>query len=113
MLGQDPCAGPGQGAVDDRQEAAAPLARQALRQFEVAPRRRIDLHDRLRQDALRRLQIGAASLLGQCHVIDERTGGGDLRAAELAEPVERPDPVKIFKAPPRRFAVEARVGERR
>src|SRR5205823_7082180 len=94
MLRQEARAGAGQGAVDRRQKTTAPLAREALGQFEVAARRGVDLHDRAGEDALRRHQIGRAALLcpallSEGDVIDERTRGGDLGAAELAEPVER------------------------
>ena len=63
MLGEKARAGAGQGAIDRRQKTAAPLAREALGQFEVAPRRSVDLHDRAGDDALRRHQIGGAALL--------------------------------------------------
>ena len=112
MFGEKPPAGAGQGAVDRRQQAAAPFARQAHGQFEVAPRRRVDLHHRLGQHSLRRREIGCPARLGQRDIIDERPGRGDLGPAEIAEPVERSDPVEAFEPPPCRLAVEARVGER-
>ena len=58
-------------------------------QFEIAPRRRVDLHDRAGGEPARRLQQRQRALLGQRDVIDERAGGGELGAAEAAEPVER------------------------
>ena len=44
IIGQEPRAGAGLGAIDRREEAAVAIAGQALGQFEIAPRRRIDLH---------------------------------------------------------------------
>src|SRR5256885_5508421 len=37
-------AGAGDGAVDDREQTAAPLARERLGELEIAPRRGVDLH---------------------------------------------------------------------
>ena len=110
MLGEKARAGAGQGAIDRRQKTAAPLAREALGQFEVAPRRGVDLHDRAGENALRWHQIGGAALLCQRDVIDERAGGGDLGPSELAEPVERLNAIEVFKPPPRRLAVKPRIG---
>ena len=112
MIGQQPRAGRSDGAVDRRQQAAAALARRIGDQFEIAPGRRVDLHDRARHHPARRFEVWRPALLGQADVIDERAGGGDLGPAEIAEPVECCDPVELLEPPAGHAALEAGIGQR-
>ncbi len=113
MLGQEPRPTGGDGPVERRQEAAAALAREARRQFEIAPGRRVDLHDRPRRHPPRRFEMRRPALLGEADIIDERAGRGDFRPPEIAEAVERLDPIEGFEAPARPVAIEPGIGERR
>ncbi len=113
MIGEEPRAGSRDGPVDRRGEAALALAREGCRQFEIAPGRGVDLHDRGGHDLPRRLQVRRPALLGQPDVINEGAGGGELGAAKTAEPVERADPVEFLQTAARRLALEAGIGERR
>src|SRR5438105_13090128 len=110
MLGEEPGPGRGNGAVDRREQAAYALAAEARRQFEVAPGGGVDLHDRARHHPPRRLQMRRAALLGQTDVIDQRPGGGELGAAEIAEPVEGLDTLRLVEPASPGVALEARVG---
>ena len=100
-------------AVDDGEQAAAPLARKCRRELEVAPRRRIDLEHRPRPHLLQRLEARQLALLGELDVIEERPRGGELGAAEAAEAVERLDAIIGLEPAPAAVAVEARGGLRR
>ena len=77
-----------------REQAAAPLAVESLGQFEIAAGGGIDLHHRAVGEAARRREARQLALLRQLDVVDQRAGGGDLGAAEGAEPVERADAVE-------------------
>ena len=96
--------------VDRREKAPLALAGEGRHQLEVAPCRRVDLHDRARHDAPWRVEMCRSSLLGQADIVDQRAAGGDLRAAEIAEPVECLDPVELLQPTPSRVALETRVG---
>ena len=112
MIGQQSRARRGDGAVDRRQQASAALPGAARHQFEIAPGRGVDLHDRAGHDPPRRFEMWRLSLLGQADIIDQCARRGDLGAAEIAKAVERADPVEVFEPAAGRVAVEAGVGQR-
>ncbi len=113
VIGEEAGAGPGHRMVDRREQAPLALAGEGRHEFEIAPRRRIDLHDRCRHDLPGRFEMRRPSLLGQPDVIHEGAGSGELGAAKTAEPVERADPVEFLQAAARRLALEAGIGQRR
>ncbi len=110
---QAPRAGPGHGPVDRGEQAAAPLARQRLDQFQIAPGRGIDLHDRADAQAARLAELGQFAALGQVDIFDEGAAGSAFRTAEGAEPVQRADAIELGQALAAGFAVEAGIGLRR
>src|SRR5579875_3049734 len=108
-----PRAGRRHRAVDRRQQAALALPGERRHEFEIAPRRGVDLHDRTRHDAARRLEIGRRILLGQGEIVDQRPGGGQFGAPEGPEAVEGADLIEAFEAAAPGLAVKAGVGQRR
>ncbi len=58
--------------------------RSARREFESAPVRRIDLHDRSRRHPPRRLEMRRPALPGEADIIDGRPRRGDFRPSEGA-----------------------------
>ncbi len=103
-------AGAGDRAVDGGQQAALALAGQGAGQFQVAPRRGVDLHDRALRHLARRIEPGHPAFLRQLDIVHQRAGRRDLRPAEIAEGVERSDPEKIEQALAAIFAIETTVG---
>ncbi len=61
-------------------------------QLEVAAGGGVDLHDVRLAPAGAAAQARQLAGLGQLDIVDERAGGGDLRAAEGAEAFEAPTP---------------------
>ena len=79
----------GGGAVDGGQKRALAPARKRLRQFEVAPRGRVDLHRAARGLAHRRAQKRQVPALGHVEIIGNRAHRCQLGTAEAAEAVQR------------------------
>jgi hypothetical protein len=112
MLGEQPRPRRSDGAVDGRQQASLALPGEAPHQLEVAPSRRVNLHDRAGHDAPWRFEICRLPLLGQADVINECAPRRELGAAEIAEPVERAHSVELLEPPAARVALEAWVRQR-
>ena len=106
-------AGAGDAAVDGREQAALALAGEGLAEFEIAPRRRVDLQERARGELARWQQRRHLALLRQRDVIDERARSRQLGAAEIAEAVEHAYAVERLEPLAPVLAVEARIRERR
>src|SRR5215471_19315768 len=106
MVSKKPCARGCDSPIDCRDKAAVAFAGQGGRQFEVAPRRCIDLHDRARYDPARRREMRRAIQLRQADIVDKRARRGDFRTAEIAEPVERADTVMALEPAARTLALE-------
>src|SRR5256885_4507568 len=100
-------AGAGDGAVDDREQTAAPLARERLGELEIAPRRGVDLHGGTGGDAQRWREARKFPLLGQRRVIHQGARGGELRALEGAETFEGRDAEGALETLAAALAVEA------
>ena len=90
-LGQQPRAGPGQGAVDGGEQAALAPPVEPAHQLEIAPRRRIDLHRAVGALAPRRRQRRPLAGLRELDIVEQRAAGRDLGAREGAEAVEHRD----------------------
>ncbi len=116
-FGQKSRARSGHRAVDDGQKRAAPFARQRLGEFQVAPGRGIDLHHRAvgarRRQAARAREARHTIDLGQRQIVEQRTRGGDFRAARIAKGFQRADAVSVVQALARVFGVEPASGQRR
>ena len=110
---QQASAAGGDGAVDRVEQGVAAPPRKALREFERAARRGVDLHRAVQPLPPRRPQQGELSALGEIEIVCQRTQRRELGAREAAEPVERADLVERGKAALCGGTVEAGTGERR
>ena len=90
-FGQQPGAGAGDGAVDNRQQAALAVARQGSGQLQVASGRRVYFHRPAGALADRAGQARRAAPLGQVDIVEQCAGRSRLRAGEGPERIERSD----------------------
>src|SRR5262249_20972317 len=94
---QQASAGAGARAVDGGEQRALALAGEAAQQLEIAAGGGVDLQHRALGEPARRRETRQLAGLGQLDVVDERAGGGELRARERAEAVERLHAVERFE----------------
>ena len=100
--GRDPClelARPcgGDGHVHDGKQAAVAGAIRPAGKFEACAGGSVDCHQAAVAGTARRLEHRRRAGLGEGHVVDQRPGGGDLRAGEITERIQRPDAEQAFK----------------
>ncbi len=116
-VGQQPRPGTGDGAVDHRQQRAGARTRQGLREFEIAPRRRVDFHNAAgrtgRRQHLRARQPRQPVDLGQRQVVEQGSRRRGLGAAGRAERLQRGDAVIVGEAPFGVGRIEPAGGQRR
>ena len=97
-------------AVHGRQQGPLPSARQGLRQFQIAPRCRVDLHCPPRHLALRRAQQWKFSALGQFEIVHQRAQSRDFRPAKRPERLHRADTIQRLQPGLAANTVKARPG---
>jgi len=104
---QEPCAGPGDGAVYGGDEAAPALAAQRFHELQVAPCRRVDDHAGIAAGEHRPLEARHGALLRLVDIIEQRAGGAQPGARDRAHAVQRAQPEDLFEPPLAPLAVEA------
>ena len=106
------CARAGDGAVDDREQAAGAAAFQRRRELQVAPGRGVDCHGGTRLGCAEPREPGQIALLGEPEIAEHGARCGELRTGEGAEAVERGQAVERRERAPGGDAIEERAGLR-
>ncbi len=111
-LGEQPTARRGDGAVDRANERAFARAAERSGQFEIGARSGVDRHMGLAAKPRRQAKRRARGKLRALDIEKRRGGGGDFRAGEAAETVQRREPKIIADAPLGRGALAGLPPER-